>query len=338
MSEFAKRVRLDQIVAAKPQAVSVTTDTTVEATAKLLAKKNFRSVPVWDEEEGRFVGFIDEMDLLEYAVVYAHAAFEKGELHIEHLREKYSQFTPEELKRLSFGSGTVESILRLPGAHRRRIFVFQSNALLSNAMQIIKDHERVLVQHVVKPFSDSKSRMFLGRLMTRTHRSTQVKICSQTDVLRYLFAHSSELREDSLYSLTVANCGALGAMTSITVEERAIDGFLKMLDAKVDACAVVDRGGRLVASLSASDLRGMTSENLSTILLPVMEFFPAMTGARAPAPLVCVAQDLLLDTVRKILKASTRRCWMVDGEYRPVGLVSMGKIIYCALANPCQHM
>lgn len=338
MSEFAKRVRLDQIVAAKPQAVSVTTDTTVEATARLLAKKNFRSVPVWDEEEGRYAGFIDEMDLLEYAVVYAHAAFEKRELHIEHLKEKYSQFTPEELKRLSFGGGTVDSILTLPGAHRRRIFVFQSNALLSNAMQIIKDHERVLVQHVVKPFSDSKSKMFLGRLMTRTHRSTQVKICSQTDILRYLCAHTSDLREESLFSLTVADCGALGSMTSITVEERAIDGFLKMLDAKVDACAVVDMNGRLVASLSASDLRGMTSENLATILLPALEFFPTMTGARAPPPLFCYAQDMLLDTSRKILKASTRRCWMVDQEGRPIGLVSMGKIICCALANSCRHI
>jgi CBS domain-containing protein len=278
------------------------------------------------------------MDLLEYAVVFAHAAFEKKELHIEHLREKYSQFTPEELRRLSFGSGTIDSILRLPGAHRRRIFVFQSNALLNNAMQIIKDHERVLVQHVVKPFSDSKSRMFLGRLMTRTHRSTQVKICSQTDILRYLSTHFSELREDNLHSLTVADCGALGPMTSITVEERAIDGFLKMLDAKVDACAVVDMSGRMVASLSASDLRGMTSERLSTILLPVMEFFPAMTGARAPAPLTCYAEDFLLDTIRKILKASTRRCWMVDREGRPIGLVSMGKIIYCVLANPCRHL
>jgi len=278
------------------------------------------------------------MDLLEYAVVYAHNTFEKKEVQVEHLKEKYSHFTPEELERLSFGSGTLESILRLPGAERRRIFVFQSHALLVNAMQIIKDHERVLVQHVVRPFSDSRTKVFLGRLMTRTHRTTQIKICSQTDILRNLFQHIVDHREENLWQLKVSDCGALVPATSITVEERAIDGFLKMLDAKSNACAVVDKNGKLVASLSASDLRGMTSENLSTILLPVMEFFPAMTGSRAPPPLTCFSGDSLMDTMRKILKASTRRCWAINEEGRPTGLVSMGKIIYCVLANPCQHL
>jgi len=338
MSEFANKVRLSEIVAAKPQAVSVTTETNVRETAKLLAKKNFRSVPVWDEEEGRYVGFIDEMDLLEYAVMYAHSAFENQNVQSAHLKEKYSHFTPEEMERFSFGDGTVESILRLPGAERRRIFVFQSNAMLFNAMQIIQEHERVLVQHVVQPFSSGKAKMFMGRLMTRTHRTTQYKICSQTDVLRYIFQHIKDGREDHLQKLRVSDCGRMDQLTCITTDETAIDGFLKMLDAKAEACAVVDSQGKIVASLSASDLRGMTDEKLKTIFLPVLEFFPAMTGAKASIPLTCYADDFLVDTMRKILKASTRRCWLIDADSRPLGLLSMGKVIQCVLTNPCQHL
>jgi len=301
-------------------------------------KKNFRSVPAWDEEEGRYVGFIDEMDLPEYAVVYAHHASSKIEFMPEPLRVKYSNFTSEEMERLCFGEGNVQSILRLPGAERRRIFVFHSNARLSNAMQIIKDYERVLVQHVAKPFERSKVKLFMGRLMTKTNRVTEYKICSQTDVLRYLFQHISELREQPMHNLTVKDCGDFGVMTSITVDERAIDGFLKMLDAKTNACAVVDYDGRLVGSLSSSDLRGMTNEKLRTILLPVTEFFIASTGYKIPPPLTCNAEDKLVDTMKKILKASTRRCWMVDHTFRPTGYVSMGKIIMCVLTNACEHL
>jgi len=124
MSEFANKVRLNEIVSTKPQAVRVSRDTTVQETAILLAKKKFRSAPIWDEEEGRFVGFIDEMDLLEFAVVYAHHALENKGAIVKHLKEKYCQFTKEEIERLSFGEGTVDTILRLPGTERRRIFVF----------------------------------------------------------------------------------------------------------------------------------------------------------------------------------------------------------------------
>jgi len=338
MSEFANKVRLDQIVVQKPHAVSVTTESSVQEVARLLAKKNFRSVPVWDEEEGRYVGFIDEMDLLEYAVVYAHHTLDKKEVMPEHLKEKYSYFTVEEMERLCFGEGTVDSILKLPGAERRRIFVFHSNARLSNAMKIIKDSERILVQHVVKPFEHSKVRVFMGRLITKTQTVTEYKICSQTDILRYLFQHIRDLREESLHNLCVKDCGDLGPVTSITVEETAIEGFLKMLDAKTNACAIVDLDGRLVASLSASDLRGMTNDRLKAILLPVMDFFSAMTGFKPPPPLICSPEDKLVDTMKKILKASTRRCWMIDANYRPIGLVSMGKIIMCVLANACNHL
>jgi len=337
MSEFVNKVRLEDIVHSKPSAVSVTTDTTVQETARILAKKNFRSVPVWDEEEGRYVGFIDEMDLLEYAVVYAHSAIGK-ELESTHLKDKYSQFTPEEVQRLSFGNGTVESILNLPGAERRRIHIFQANARLINAMQIIKYYERVLVRHVSHSFGNSKVRLFVGRLMTRIHRVLDYKICTQTDILRFLFQHSKDIKEQHLANTKIMDCGPLGCIVSITTEERAIDGFLKMLDSKINACAVVDKDGVMVASLSPSDLRGLTNEKLQTILLPVMEFFPAMTGARASPPLICRPDDMLLETMRKILKASTRRCWVVDEKMRPMGLLSMGNIISFVLSNPCEHL
>jgi len=148
-----------------------------------------------------------------------------------------------------------------------------------------------------------------------------------------------ELQEESLTKIRVSQCMSdLEPLATISINDRAIDGFLKIIECKCNACAVVDHNGRLVASLSASDLRGMTNAKLRCIFLPVMEFFPAMTGSRAPAPLVCSPEDRLVDTMKKIVKASIRRCWLVDHNFVPLGLISMGKIIVCALTNACKHL
>src|SRR5271155_3426657 len=112
-----------------------------------------------------------QMDLLEYAVFIAHHAFDVHDVKLDHFKEKFSHFTPKQMEELSFGDGTVDTILKLPGAERRRIFVFQSNARLSNAMQIIQQYERILVQHVVKPFS----RVFAGRLIARASGFVETK-------------------------------------------------------------------------------------------------------------------------------------------------------------------
>jgi len=341
MAEFLKVVRLEEIVGGKSSAVAVNTNTSVQEAARILAKKKFRSVPVWDEEEGRYVGFIDEMDLLEHAVLIAHSIFKiEGELTPEKIREKYSHFTAEEINKFTFGTGTVESILKLPGAERRKIHIFESNARLMNAMQIIKSYERVLVRHCsINPYGNTKVKLFVGRLMHRIYRRIDYKICTQTDILRFLVSHlNRNLPEEPYKNTRVMDCGKLKRVISITENERAIDGFLKMLETSRNACAVLDYQGRIIASLSASNLRGLTNEKLRNLLLPVMQFFPAMTGYHAEPPLICKENDNLVETIRKISKASTRRCWVIDDDFRPIGQLSMGNIIEFVFTKPCQHL
>jgi len=328
-------VRLQDIVRGKPSAVYVTTTATVEETARLLARKRFRSVPVWDEEEARYVAFIDEVDLMEYAAVLAHS-WSPEHLTTQIIRERYSQFSEEEVRRLSFGNGTVADILKLPGEDRRRVHVFESQALLINAMKIIKDYERVLVRHIDTSFA--KTLFSFAKFASRVYRTIDFKICTQTDILRFLVNHlSKDIHEEEFRGAKVRDCGRFHPIISITVNDRAIDGFLKMIESGINACAVLDHEGRILASLSPSDLRGLTSQKLKYILYPVMQFFVSMTGVRADHPLTCKAGEDLLQTMKKIVRASTRRCWVVDDYYRPIGLLGMGLIINYVVTKPCKH-
>jgi len=135
----------------------------------------------------------------------------------------------------------------------------------------------------------------------------------------------------------VQDCGRFLPVVSIGVNDRAIDGFLRILESKINACAVVDGQGRIVATLSASNLRGLTQEKLKYILLPVLQFLPTMTGARAETPLTCRANDNLLLTMKRIVRTATRRGWVVDDYYRPIGYLSMGLIINYIVTKPCKH-
>jgi len=115
---------------------------------------------------------------------------------------------------------------------------------------------------------------------------------------------------------------------SITIRERAIDGFLKMLDGNATACAILhDINGQLMATLSVEDLRGITTQNLAMILQPVMDFFRIMTGERPPPPLSCENNQILSDVISKMLLNKKHECWLVDGSFRPISLLTMTNII-----------
>jgi CBS domain-containing protein len=323
------------IIGGRQTAVDVATTTSVADAAKLLAGKGFRSVPVWDEEEGRYIAFIDEIDLMEYAIVVAHPLLRGEEMTTRKLKDKFSQFTAEEVQRLSFGHGTVADILRLPGGDRRRIHVFESQALLYNAMQVIKDFERVLVRY--SDTSISRTMFGLFNFGSSLYKKIVYKICTQTDILRFVVDHLGEIHSEDIVDSQVRDCGRFLPVVSISVNDRAIDGFLKIIESRINACAVLDQEGRIVATLSASDLRGLTHHKLKYILLPVMQFLPAMTGKRAEMPLTCRVGDNLLQTMKRIVRASTRRCWVVDDYYRPIGYLSMGTVINYIITKPCKH-
>jgi len=260
------------------------------------------------------------VDIVTYAVVVAHSALEKKELTSSLLKERFSLFTEEELQKFNFSYGTVGELLLLPGSEKRRMYIFQSNANLFNVMKILTEHQRVLVQHVSKSMFSFMSYF----------DSLETKICSQTDIIKYICAHIKDSRFTwgTQINKSMEDLNLPTSYVSITLRERAIDGFLKMLDANATACAILhDSNGQLMATLSASDLRGITAESLDQILQPVMEFFRTMTGDRPPPPLTCESKQPLLDVLNKMLLNKKHECWLVDDSFRPISLITMTNII-----------
>ncbi len=99
-----------------------------------------------------------------------------------------------------------------------------------------------------------------------------------------------------------------------------------------NAVAVVDKDGRLVANLSASDLCGLHRGNIDMLLLPVYEFLEMTVrerkGAILPDQLRTSKPDAPLDEiVNVILDSHIHRVWLINENDEPVGVVSITDIL-----------
>ncbi|KAL2915691.1 hypothetical protein HK105_204876 [Polyrhizophydium stewartii] len=105
---------------------------------------------------------------------------------------------------------------------------------------------------------------------------------------------------------------------------------------RVQSVAVTDDSGRLAASISAADLRGITADNLETLVSPVFDFLEA--ERRTPAQLKPdQLRTALPDThvgvaAGRMLESRVHRLWIVNSHDKLVSVVSMTDVL--ALLEP----
>jgi len=90
--------------------------------------------------------------------------------------------------------------------------------------------------------------------------------------------------------------------------------------------AVVDKNGRLVANLSATDLLGLTEDNWAFLGLPVMEFLKRIHGYPKP-PVFIRSYDTVETLLLKIVVHNVHRVYIVDEPMVPIGVLSLTDIM-----------
>lgn len=85
-----------------------------------------------------------------------------------------------------------------------------------------------------------------------------------------------------------------------------------------------------VATLTASDLRGISRYVLQRLLLPAQEYIATMTGKRQYL-LVCKAEDSAYSVLKQLATTGVHRIWVVDSARRPIGLVTQQAVVRLVL-------
>jgi len=121
-------------------------------------------------------------------------------------------------------------------------------------------------------------------------------------------------------------------LLTCSVNDTALECYIKMNKALVDhaAAPILNEKAELVGTISASDVRGMTTESFPALLLPVQEFIRsrhALRGVAPPAPVTCTVRTTIGYIITQMLDHHVHRTWVIDSDRHCVGVVSMTDIL-----------
>jgi len=271
----------------------------VEYAVRTLAEKKVLSVPVVDhKDESQVLGLIDVLDVVSFIIRVAPDVKDIKENELRSLEMCGRAMAFAEVKEVLDASG------RDP---------------------------------YVPVYSDSPATFPTDLLASGVHRvplfaagsSNLTAILSQSDVIRFVYAqinHGGDLHHVCQKSLTELGLSSTNVF-SVTTEQTVLSALKVLDDKRVSALAVVDATtGRLVGNFSASDLKGLYQEQFPSLLLSVGEYLEKHS-AGSLKPCVVLPTASLQVALGEMVDNRLHRLWIVDGEFRPQGIVSQTDVV-----------
>jgi CBS domain-containing protein len=281
-------VRVAELIKNRKPAIFLYADTPVEESANILRENNILSAPVYDKNEKRFIGLVDVLSLVKYSTL--------------------GMFLKKEFNN-TFSKAPVKDV------------VLDNEELEGSILKFVVFHEDDTLETVVSILAQGRvHRGFVRKGLDLN--STEVYPISQSDIVRYLYISKVHLPKTLIRDAISSKKGVI----CIRDEEPAMDGFMKLWANKVQGLAVVDENGKIVETLSASDVRGMSSEKLEILLLPTPQYKKSLLGKSLPP--VCVGMtETMHDATRKLVENKLHRVWVVDDGNHPVSVISLTDLL-----------
>ncbi|RKO89629.1 hypothetical protein BDK51DRAFT_40627 [Blyttiomyces helicus] len=159
-------------------------------------------------------------------------------------------------------------------------------------------------------------------------------LLTQTDVLRYVHANMSCVPPSVSLDAPISSIlpSAARKLVTMAADESAISGLIRIRESKIAALPVVNTSGSVVANLSVSDLRGVTSVELYNLNSPVIEYLKSLSPNGNPKslnPIVVTPQDSMRSVLNILVEKHIHRVWVVASadDRRPIGVVSQSDVI-----------
>jgi len=292
-----------QILPAKrDQILELDSNTTVSQAIKVLAGNNILSMPVWDKNDGVYLGFLDYLDILNFAI----------NMYTEGIQVNETQY----------GAYCTDiNILQ----HRGVRFGIKPVKEIINASK--KDEFIPVYAHgTIYQLIEGVFYKGIHRVPVLDENNKIVSIVTQSEVLNFLAKHMdivvSDLGNISVDQLHLGTKNVIAMSTNA----QAIHAFYLMYTHKVSAVAIVSPSGSLVANLSASDIRGLEQQHFESLLLPVTQYIINQRG-KPKAPITCTINTDFQTVLMKMILFRIHRIWIVDEDDRPIGVISQTDVM-----------
>ena len=282
----------------KPNLVIVDASTKLNDVLSLMQQNNITSVVV--EKNGDFLGFVTTIEIM------TEIAF--GSFEWDHPK-------PEEFELFKSSDKTVETLLNM-NHKTQQIHYYQDSDMLQNVFEPMgRGIRRVLVKS----------------------KFNQYRLISQTDVVAYVATHLDLLKihidtNQTVGELQLASDPPTKPIWKLATSESAINGFRFLTLKNILSAPIVNERDEIISTLSASDLRGLKSDNLKSVLTPVLDYLKTVNGGHFH-PVTCTLNDSLQMVILKLTTARIKRIWVVNSAQQPIGAISLRSII--SLFNSC---
>jgi len=117
-------------------------------------------------------------------------------------------------------------------------------------------------------------------------------------------------------------------VVSVNANDNALEAFHKMHTNNLSAVAVVDDNGKLIGSLSASDLKGfqLYLNDFNDLLQPVSQFLTLVRKKQGRPEDFLVAfspETQVKEIVKKFNEEIVHRAYIIDNDRKPIGVFSL---------------
>jgi len=155
-------------------------------------------------------------------------------------------------------------------------------------------------------------------------------ILTQSDIIRFMAENLMWIKREPLFQKTL-NQVSLGQRKPIIVQPDvlAYQAFKEIHNKEGrEGVALVDTSGKLIANISASNIKGMTRANIQLLYRPLTDFL-ARDRKRGwwQLPITTTLDTTLENVLLQFVAAKVHRMYIVDDDGKPVGEVSISDIV-----------
>jgi len=161
-----------------------------------------------------------------------------------------------------------------------------------------------------------------------------VGLLTESDLVRFVAENFMWIKREKLFQQTLRELG-LGNRKPITVDQnvQAYQAFLEIHKHGSEGAAMVDTNGKLIANVSASNIKGMTRRNFQLLSRPLVHFLSRDRKRGWWHLPVCTSLDTTFETViLQFVATKIHRMYIIDEEGKPIGEISLSDVIH-QLAN-----
>jgi len=349
---------LKELVDSKPDdmqgLVSIVSTETVEKAISLMRHHNITSLPVTDEAVAGgtefFCGVVHLVDVMVKLLsnpVWELLAKEEANNPNLTAQRKIDFLKQHAEKMIALFEEPISTYIG--AASSEEIWSLSAESTLEQALEVFsRGVSRLLVQD--SAFAETTS---TGGAAVKLKTS----LLTQIDVIHFLHNNTDTLAgfvRLPLWKVGLANpppsveaenfgadppglrpvfCQELQTVTPATSALQALKDIHGWKNWHDHAVPIVDEQGKLLGTLSASDLRGLTRESWPYLVLPVLEFLKVMNSDspvdvdRERMQIEVTATHNIAYLLSTVARSGVHRIWLVDQKEKLLGVINLSNIL-----------